>query len=99
MHLGQVEDLEFDPGSFAANGGIVEGDPSLTGKHGPTVTLKIDPATAAMLAAEFGPSVVVGDDVSITPEIEFVETDKKLSLVAVGLGVVIVGGALWYFTG
>lgn len=98
MHLGLVEDLEFDPGDFDADGGIVEGDPSLTGKHGPTSALMIDPATAVMIAAEFGPGVIVDEPVSFTPEIEFVETDKKLSLVAVGLGVAIVGGALWYFT-
>ena len=81
---------EPDPVTFAADGGSSGGTPQLL----------IDPATAAMLAQEFGPAVVVDDlvaDVAVGTPVS-VEPDPKLSLVAVGIGVALVGGALWYFS-
>lgn len=97
MQLGQTPDpsIGFDPyGPTFYDPRPHHGRVTLAAEPQP---LRVDPATAAMLAQEFGPATltpgVVGTPATFAP----VESDPKLSLLAVGIGVALVGGALWYF--
>ena len=105
MQLGQVADPSI--GFYPHGEGRPEPESPVTLAADPPPPqldpLLIDPATAAMLTQEFGPAVVADDfrppplSVELPPP-EKVEPDPTMSLVAVGIGVALIGGALWYFS-
>lgn len=92
MPNGQTPDLGFDPGPYEGDpGGGVYADPSFVGQ-------KVDPATALILAQElpgFAPQVneVVGTPATFDP----VDEGGKIPIVAVGVGLTLLVGTLWYF--
>lgn len=68
----------------------------------PSARYRIDPATAAMLNDEFRGAPLTAEptpqDFTLPPRAgEPVETDRQMSLVAVGIGAALVLGSLWYF--
>ena len=96
MPNGQTPDLGFDPGPYGDDpGGGVYDDPSFAGGQ------KVDPATALMLRQELpglAPEYdeVVGTPMYVSPPEEEPEGDK-IPIVAVGAGVALLVGTLWYF--
>lgn len=92
MQLGQPPDLGFDPGAYEGDpGGGVYDDPSFVGQ-------KVDPETESILAQELPGFGLQVDEVVGTPAIfDPVDEDTKIPMVAVGVGLTLLVGTLWYF--